>query len=277
VKINSIKALSVSDFQADQQKWLPTLLDPLNQFMTQTVQALNNQITVVDNLQMMFVSVPNVVHSVQKSFQCPFKFKPAAVIQLFGAKYSVAGGAPWTYAAPTVGGANGQIVTTVNFKAPSSSLRVSASGAQSIPTSANTEVTFATVNEATGSMISYDGSGAATLAVGGRYFVWFRVAYAGISGTGYSAESFVSDSNTYRYAEIGTGLPTAGGAYQTQSGACEITTVGGAKTITVETYQNTGAAVSLLTGGSQSRFEISLLEYTPSAVTDTVTFLVIGA
>lgn len=51
MKIIPLQQLNVSDFPQDQQKWLPQLFGPLNQFLTAITTALEQNLAFNDNTQ----------------------------------------------------------------------------------------------------------------------------------------------------------------------------------------------------------------------------------
>lgn len=66
----STQKFSVEQFQ-DQKSWIDKLFGPLNNFMAQVYQGLNNQLTVADNLYMEFKSL----QFVNESSMFPIKFR----------------------------------------------------------------------------------------------------------------------------------------------------------------------------------------------------------
>lgn len=48
-KFNSVKKIDINDMPAEQRSWIGKLLEPLNQFMTQTSTALTNGLVIGDN------------------------------------------------------------------------------------------------------------------------------------------------------------------------------------------------------------------------------------
>lgn len=50
-KINAVKRLILQDFPSDVQSWLVKLIQPLNQFVEQTISALSNGLTIADNFK----------------------------------------------------------------------------------------------------------------------------------------------------------------------------------------------------------------------------------
>jgi hypothetical protein len=51
MKINSVKRFILQDFPSDVQKWLEKLLQPLNSMTEQVISALQNNLTLKDNLK----------------------------------------------------------------------------------------------------------------------------------------------------------------------------------------------------------------------------------
>ena len=60
MRFGTIKKLLTGDFPEAVRSWLPTLVDPLNTFMTTTVDTLRQGITIKDNMraQVLEVTIP---------------------------------------------------------------------------------------------------------------------------------------------------------------------------------------------------------------------------
>lgn len=111
------KRLLAEDFPADQKSWISRLLAPLNDFMTQVTGALNNQLTVRENMAAEHREIEFLVRATPALtyplfFKTKFNLKPV-VVTCVGAR-EVAGApqpigqavfADWEYA-------NGQVSIT---------------------------------------------------------------------------------------------------------------------------------------------------------------------
>lgn len=76
-KIPTQKRISEEDFQ-DQKKWIGKLLNPLNTFMEQMSDALNNGLTVGENMDAVFRTIEFT--SYPYSFKWDRKNRPASIV-----------------------------------------------------------------------------------------------------------------------------------------------------------------------------------------------------
>jgi hypothetical protein len=55
-KFGAVKKIDINDMPSEQRSWVGKLLEPLNQFMTQTSTALTNGLVLADNSRMVKIS-----------------------------------------------------------------------------------------------------------------------------------------------------------------------------------------------------------------------------
>ena len=240
-----------------------------NQATAQRIfQILNRGATFSSNMLSAWSGSNTFSHGVALTFANPLSCRPTAICA-FPNTTPIRGEPIWTYA-------DGQITATIFYDVPTTALRLEASSSQSITTSTDTVVSVPTILEKTGSTITFDGTGTATLAKGARYSAWFRVGVGALSGTGYSVGAYLFDG-TNRYADNGSPLPTASGSYESKSGSSLLSTPSGSMTICSRVWQNTGANISLQYGsGLSSRLEIMQTDWLVGGVSDTPLLLIVG-
>lgn len=80
-QVPNTKRLTMEDFK-DQQSWISKLLSPLNDFMASVTFALNNQLTIKENLAMEFKELDVTVSASNTYpiyFKCKFPIKAMAL------------------------------------------------------------------------------------------------------------------------------------------------------------------------------------------------------
>lgn len=78
------KRLLAEDYPAEQKSWIARLLSPLNDFMTQVTSALNNQLTVSENMAAEYKEIQFTVRATPALtyplfFKTKFNLKPIVV------------------------------------------------------------------------------------------------------------------------------------------------------------------------------------------------------
>jgi hypothetical protein len=103
-KFNSVKKIDISDMPEEQRSWIGKLLEPINQFMTQTSTALSNGLVLADNSRSVKITATiaaNQAYPMQYNLKA-LKEKPSMVLigslkTTDGTSITAAFSLVWTY------------------------------------------------------------------------------------------------------------------------------------------------------------------------------------
>jgi len=90
-KFGAVKKIDINDMPSEQRSWIGKLLEPLNQFMTQTSTALTNGLVLADNNRMVKIDATIAVNQVYPMKYNLKALKSAPSMVLIGALRSTDG------------------------------------------------------------------------------------------------------------------------------------------------------------------------------------------